>query len=161
MPNPTPNTSGLNKGWTDEQRARSIEVRKTKADKRWAVYFTNLQNGMRPAEAIKAAGLTLAAVRTRRIRDAEFVRMEEEAEAVGSEIVEEALRQAALDGNVNAQKMWLEKRSKERWAPEPTVVENRNLTAIEAGPRLERIAALMARLEERKELAPGEDVIDV
>lgn len=149
------------KGFTDADRAKSLQFRRDRADTRYFKYIEGLEEGMRPVEAMKAAGLPLAVVRSRRARDPEFVKAEEDAEAVGAELVEEALRQAALEGNVNAQKMWLEKRSKERWAPEPTVVENRNLTAIEAGPRLERIVALMARLEERKELTPGEDVIDI
>lgn len=156
MANPNPNTSGLRPGgWTDEQRQKSIETRRMKADKKYGIYLDNLREGQRPATAAKNAGLTTDAIRMRRAKDPAWVEMEREAEAEAAEVVEGALLEAAVQGNVPAQQMWLKKRSAERWADEPTKVEHEHKIAIEAGPRMERIAALMARLEERRELHAG------
>jgi hypothetical protein len=161
MANPNPNTSGLRRGFTPEQRAKSIETRKLKADKKYDAYLTGLEEGKRPSVAAREVGLTAEALRTRRDRDPAFIVREREAEAIGSEPVEAALREAALNGNVQAAKEWLERRSEERWAEKPKVVKHETVIGIEAGPRLERIAALLARLEDRRALNAGEDVIDV
>lgn len=156
MANPNPNTSGLRPGgWTDEQRAKSIATRKMKADKRWAQYLENLRLGQRPATAAKNAGLGTDAIRKRRTEDPAWLETERQAESEAAEVVEEALLGAAVSGNVPAQQMWLKKRSAERWADEPSKVEVEHKLAIEAGPRMERIAALMARLEQRQELNAG------
>lgn len=161
MANPNPNTSGLRKGFTDEQRRKSAETRRLKADKKYDTYLALLEEGQRPSTAARNAGLTADTLRQRRDRDPAFIEREKAAEAIGSEPVEEALRMAALNGNVQAAKEWLEKRSEERWAERPKVVRNETVIGIEAGPRLERIAALLARLEDRRALKAGEDVIDV
>lgn len=161
MANPNPNTSGLRRGFTAEDRAKALETRRLKTDKKYDTYLAGLEEGQRPTVAARNAGLTAEALRTRRDRDPAFIERERAAEAIGSEPVEAALREAALNGNVVAAKEWLEKRSEERWAEKPKVVRNEVVLGIEAGPRLERIAALLARLEDRRALAAGEDVIDV
>lgn len=161
MANPHPNTSGLRKGFTDEQRRKSIETRRLKADKKYDTYLKYLEEGQRPSTAMRNAGLTPDTVRQRRDKDPAFIERERAAEAVAAELVEEALREAALNGNVQAAKEWLDKRSEERWAERPKVVKHETVVGIEAGPRLERIAKMLARLEERRALTAGEDVIDV
>jgi hypothetical protein len=129
--------------------------------KRQDAYVKYLASGKLPTEAREMAGISAATVRDWRKEDPDFAAAEQDAEASAAEDIEKAMRQAALDGYFPAQKEWLDKRSRERWAPSPTVVKNEQLIAVEAGPRLERIAALMQRLEERKALKAGEDVIDV
>jgi hypothetical protein len=161
MANPNPNMSGLRRGFTPEQRQKSIETRRLKADKKYDTYIANLEEGQRPTTAARNAGLTADTLRQRRDRDPAFITREKDAEAIGSEPVEAALREAALNGNVQAAKEWLERRSEARWAEPPKVVKHETVIGIEAGPRLERIAALLARLEDRRALAAGEDVIDV
>lgn len=156
MANPNPRRENLGPpGWTDEQRAKSIATRKLKADKRWATYLENLKAGQRPATAAKNAGLSTDSIRKRRTEDPAWLETERLAESEAAEVVEEALLEAAVSGNVPAQQMWLKKRSADRWADEPAKVEHEHKLAIEAGPRMERIAALMARLEQRQELNAG------
>ena len=161
MANRNPNTSGLNRGFTDEQRAKALETRRLKSDKKYDEYLARLEEGDRPMVAARTVGLSAEALRTRRDRDPAFIVRERDAEAIGSEPVEAALREAAINGNVQAAKEWLERRSEDRWAEKPKVVRHEQIIGIEAGPRLERIAALMARLEERRALSAGETVIDV
>lgn len=161
MANPNPNQSGLRRGFTDEDRRKSAETRRLKANKKYDAYLLLLEEGQRPMVAARNVGLTAEALRTRRDRDPAFIQREKDAEAIGSEPVEAALREAALNGNVQAAKEWLERRSEDRWAEKPKVVRHEQVIGIEAGPRLERIAAMLERLEQRKALNSGEDVIDV
>lgn len=133
-----------------------------KSDKKIDVYMKALEDGDRPSIAARKSGLTHATISTYRSKFPDFAQREITSEAIAAESVEAALKEAAENGNVPAAMKWLEKRSADRWAPDPVVTENRSLQVLEAGPRLERIAALMSRLEERRALAkPDPDIIDV
>ena len=148
------------KGESEIQKA-AVEKKKENAKASYARYLQGLEKGLRPSDAEKAAGLTHEAVRNRRRADPEFVDAERQAEAVAAEPIEDSLWDAARNGNVPAAIKWLEKRSPERWPSDKMLVETKTTLELDATDRVGNILALMARLQERRELGLGDDVIDV
>jgi hypothetical protein len=86
-------------------------------DEAQRTYFDAIARGISPGDAAKLAGVTRDTVNAYRKADPAFAEAEEEARAGVNELVEEALLQAALGGNVDAMKTWLFNRSREAWAP--------------------------------------------
>lgn len=154
------------RGFTDEQRAKSAATRKARAEDKYLRYLRLLEEGKRIGQAATGAGLLRKDIYHRRKMDPEFAELERQAEEAAAEKVEDALYDAAVGGNVPAAEKWLANRAKDRWrfgSENKVTIENKQTLEIEAGERLERVAALMARLEERKALKAGgtSDIIDV
>lgn len=148
-------------GFTEEQRQKSIATRKARSMEKWEKFFKLIEKGARPSEACKQAGVTMNGYYTKMREDPEFKERMVQAEAIASEPIEEAVKEAAIGGNVQAQKLWLEKRSPDRWPSDKRLtVENKQTLELEAGPRLARILALQDRLANRLELADP-NIIDV
>lgn len=141
-------------------RIVAAEKKTEYSEKKYEKYLKGLEQGMRISEAARAANLNLHTLYTKRRRDPEFRQREQEAETIAAEPVENSLWDAAINGNVPAAVKWLEKRAPERWPSEKMVVETKTTLEIEAGDRITQIAALMARLEERRAVgaAPYIDV---
>lgn len=169
---PNPGHANLTPGWTDEHRAKAAETRRRNKEAKWPKFIAALENGDAVSVAAKKAQLTKAELKAAEqdpVKWGEWV----DAEAVGAEPVEAALRAAALSGNVQAANQWLQNRASSRWkGPGPAVVVDARQVHIDAAPggagtekRIEGILKMLARLEDRmaqKALpAGGEEVIDV
>lgn len=150
-------------GFTDEQRAKSAETRRARANDKIAKYLTALTEGKRIGQAAEVAGLSRRDIYARRKSDPLFAEAEKQAEAAFADTIESVVLESALGGNMPAAFRWLEQFSKERWTPPAKQVEVKQTLELEVGPRIERIQALLARAEERKALNAGAplDVIDV
>lgn len=71
------------------------------------------------------------------------------AEIEFSEQIEEALAEQALNKDFNSQKLWLERRSEDKWAPTPNKVEVNIIESIKTLPLAERKERLLEMLEAR------------
>jgi hypothetical protein len=83
--------------------------------KRQALYLAELAAGKRRGEAAEAVGVDRTTVYKHRLENPEFAVLESQAEVDACDEVEDALRQAALSGNVPAALAWLYNRSPDRW----------------------------------------------
>jgi hypothetical protein len=128
-----------------------------------AEYLSSLARGMRRGEAAAAADINTATVNSYRKKDPAFGAAEVEAETQASEVIESALWELARGGHLTAIMFWLQNRAPSRWQDmrrvQKTVTHEGTVThELEAGPAMERIAALQARLQDRAdvrgELAP-------
>lgn len=133
-----------------------------------AEYLAHLVEGVPRGMAAKLVAVNLKTINEYCVKDPAFKAAEVAAEAEATEAVEVALRNLALGGHLTAQMFYLQNRNPDRWKDmrqvAKTVKHEGTVThALEAGPALERIAALQATLAERKELRAGNDpnVIDV
>jgi hypothetical protein len=125
-------------------------------------YFDGIARGLTKTDAGKLAGVSYDTLRTYRKRDPSFAEAEQEAESMACELIEEALFDAAKQGNVEAIKLWLFNRAGERWKPAQKMQIEMSGTVdhvLDATSRMERIASLEATLLARRELTSG--VIDV
>ena len=127
----------------------------------WDKVVTYVENGLRLSDAAKRAGHTYSGLRRRMSMDPEYRKRIEEAEMKAAEPVEDSLFAAAINGNVPAAIKWLEKRSPERWPGDKTIIEAKNVYELDVSDRMKNIASLVARLQERAELAPAPEAIDV
>jgi hypothetical protein len=136
-------------------------------DEAQRTYFDAIARGIGRTDAAKLAGVTRETVNAHRKADPAFAEAELEAEAGICELVEEALLQAALNGNVDAMKTILYNRAKERWAPPQKLqleVSGQVDHSYDVGKGIERIAELQATLTARAALLPGgssDEVVDV
>lgn len=124
-------------------------------------YLEHLAGGLRRGEAAKLAGVSRSTVNTYRKIDPAFVTMEEEAEGEATERIEDALYQLAESGHLEAMKFVLMNRQPDRWKDPKTLKvtvagQIDHAHTAEVGPRLERIAALQAKLVERAALGAGQ-----
>lgn len=78
-------------------------------------YLELLSEGMRRGVAAKAVGMTRQAVWEYCQREPAFKKLISEAEMTADEEVEDALRMAAISGNVPAAFGWLYNRQPDRW----------------------------------------------
>lgn len=78
-------------------------------------YLQLLREGQRRGAAAKAVGVTRPTVAAARKDNPDFAAAESQAEMDANELVEDALFQAALSGNVTACQVWLYNRCPERW----------------------------------------------
>lgn len=164
MPNYHPKTDHLKPpGFTDEQRAKGVATRQAKARDRQTKYLNALVEGKRIGQAAASAGVQRADVYRWRKADPEFAEAEKRAEQAFADTVESVVLESALSGNMPAAFRWLEQRSQERWTPPAKQVEVKQTLELEAGPRIERIMALQAKILERQALTVGSDpnIIDV
>lgn len=138
-------------------RAKWAEQRRDK----WSVFFKHLETGARVSEAAKRAGMEYKTVRSRYRADPEFRERWDLAEAQAAEPVENALYDAAVNGNVPGALAWLGKRSPERWPNDKIQIETKNVYELDASDRIGNIISLMAQLQQRAELGAGPEVIDV
>src|ERR1700752_5339691 len=146
---------------TLEQIAKGREVKAERLSTGWEKFLQQIQNGVRLAEAARRCGFTYTSVKNRLRDDPEFRERFLDAEAQASEPVEDALFDAAINGNVPAAVKWLEKRSPDRWPGDKVQIEQKNVYELDASDRIGNIIALMARLQQRAELDAGHAVIDV
>jgi hypothetical protein len=136
-------------------------------DEAQRTYLDAIARGISPGDAAKLAGVNRGNVNALRKADPAFAEAEEEARAGVNELVEEALLQAALSGNVDAMKTWLFNRSREAWAPPQKLqleVSGQLDHSYDVGAGIERIAQLQATLTARAALNAGgssDDVVDV
>ena len=126
-----------------------------------AEYLSCLAKGMRRGEAAAAAEINTATVNAYRKKDPAFQAAEIEAETQASEVIESALWELARGGHLTAIMFWLQNRAPSRWQDmrrvQKTVTHEGTVThELEAGPALERIQLLQARLTERAALRSGE-----
>lgn len=159
-----PNAVPPRQGFTDAERQKSIDTRRrNREDKVYDAYFAALEAGCLMTLAATKAGITVEQVRKRRSIDPTFAETERQARAVGAEPVEQALREAALKGNVPAALKWLERYSAETWAPLPKQVETTTTITHALAPGTLDLLALEKRLKERQALARGDDpdIIDI
>jgi len=124
-----------------------------------AVYLEWIRKGEGLSRAARLIGVSPASVREARKANLEFDEMVKAAEVEAAEPVEGKLYQAALQGEPWAVKLWLERRSSDRWSPAPqTVKVEHSLT-----PGTEQIVDLAQRLEARRQLLglnAGFEVLD-
>ena len=83
-------------------------------------YFEHLRQGLRPGAAAEAVGITRQTVYMHRKNDPDFAEAERQAELEACEIVEDALFNAAISGNVKAAETWLYNRMPDRWTDKRT-----------------------------------------
>lgn len=145
---------------TPELIAKGRDTKAERLANGWEKFLQQLQNGARVAEAARRAGFGYMTVKNRYREDPEFRRRWDEAEAQAAEPVEDALFDAAINGNVPAAVKWLEKRSPDRWPGDKVQIEQKNIYELDASDRIGNIVALMARLQQRAELDAG-PVVDV
>lgn len=84
--------------------------------KKRAAYLEQLQSGGRRYASARAIGISPATVVNHRKADPEFDDQCNEAEKEADDEVEDALRMAAISGNVTAALAWLYSRRSERWS---------------------------------------------
>lgn len=129
------------------------------------VYLAHLEKGLRRNAAALKTGITSECVRKWRRADLDFEEAELRAEEIAAEKIEDALWEAAMNGNTQAQLYWLNNRAPKRWRDmkqKQVDVQVTHQGQIEAGDRLTQVGELLSRLESRA-LDPGPDlsVIDV
>ncbi|MGH7744422.1 MAG: hypothetical protein ACREQ5_06310 [Candidatus Dormibacteria bacterium] len=127
-------------------------------------YLDLIRKGEGLSRAARRLNVDPRTMRDNRKMNPEFDEMVKMAEAEAAEPVEIKLYQAALDGEPWAVRMWLERRSSERWSA-PAASVNVNVQAGLA-PGTERLLALAAQLEARRAMLmpgppDGANVIDV
>lgn len=134
-------------------------VQRTKlTPERMEAYLACLAKGMNRTAAAKKARISYRALQDYRrvdpaFKDAEFLAEQE----AGEEIVS-ALWETAKNGNVSAQIFLATNLFKDRYKDmrgQKIDVNVAGKVELDAGPALERIAALQAKLEERKALIAG------
>lgn len=86
--------------------------------------------GRRPTLAARDVGVSRSALWRARTRDADFEAAMLEAEREGNERIEDAMYEAALNGNVTAQQVWLYNRASDRWRDRRNV----SVTGADGGP---------------------------
>lgn len=79
-------------------------------------YLDALRQGARRGAAAQAAGVTRTTINEWKHDDPDFAAAEIAAELEANELVEDALFQAAVSGNVTAIQVWLYNRMGSRWA---------------------------------------------
>lgn len=89
-------------------------MEKFNATKR-AAYLEKLKEGGRRGASAQEIGIVYETVRAHLHSDPAFKIAVEDAEMEANELVEDALREAALAGNVVACQVWLYNRDPERW----------------------------------------------
>jgi len=100
--------------------------------RRKQAYLDALRQGARRGAAAASVGVTRETVRLHRQKDPEFAQAEIDAELEAHELVEDALFQAALSGNVVACQVWLYNRMPDRWQDRRNV--NLQHTGKDGGP---------------------------
>lgn len=123
-----------------------------------SAYLEHIRLGEGLTRSARKLGLDPKLFRDARKTNPEFDEMVRAAEAEAAEPVETALYLQALQGEPWAVKLWLERRSSERWGPPATTVK------VEHGlaPQVGRLVELAQRLEERRQmlgLGAGDDGI--
>jgi hypothetical protein len=78
-------------------------------------YLNELRQGLRPGQAARNAGTSRWTVSGYRRNHPEFAELENDAMQDSIELVEDALFQAAISGNVTACQVWLYNRSPDQW----------------------------------------------
>lgn len=121
--------------------------------KRQLEYFEHLRQGLRPGAAAEAVGITRQTVYMHRKNDPDFAEAERLAEREACEIVEDALFNAAISGNVKAAETWLYNRMPDRWTDKrtPNIVNQ-----IEAKQEVTNIVDIKRRDLARRVLADPE-----
>jgi hypothetical protein len=118
-------------------------------DEAQRTYFDALARGLTKLDACKLAGVTRQTTKNYRDKDPSFAEAEHEAEQVACELVEEALFEAAKQGNVEAIKLWLFNRAPERWKPAQKLqleISGQVDHMHDSAARTEHIASLEATL---------------
>jgi hypothetical protein len=80
-----------------------------------AAYLANLENGMGRTQAIASVGIARSTLAEHRNTNADFARLESEAEMKAVGTIENALFESAKGGNVTAQQVFLYNRASDRW----------------------------------------------
>lgn len=135
---------------------------------RQRTYFDGLARGLTRSDAATLAGTTRQTLKNYRDKDPSFAEAETEAETQACELVEEALFEAAKQGNVEAIKLWLFNRAPERWKPAQKLqleISGQVDHMHDSAARTEHIASLEATLLARLALnaetpALGAGVLD-
>jgi hypothetical protein len=128
-------------------------------------YLDARARGINKTDSAKLAGVTLSTVTNLRKVDPAFLEAELEAEEGVCDLVEEALFQAALGGNVEAMKTILFNRAKERWQPPQKMqleVSGQVDHSYDVGAGMERILSFQETLKARAALTRGgsSDVVE-
>ena len=90
--------------------------RKRKFDeRRQGAYLNQIRDGMRRTRAAEAVGINYRTVYQERLNNPEFAEKERLAEMEACDVVEDALYNAAISGNIRAIEMWLYNRFPTRW----------------------------------------------
>jgi hypothetical protein len=121
-------------------------------------FLDQLRQGVRRGAAAEYLGFARRVIDTYIADNPDFAEAVEDAEKDADELIEEAMFQAASNGNVAAAKLWLERRSPDRWAParggfvtppRPTTPEEPDGDQVEEGqaPQAGSLAALDAEDE--------------
>lgn len=125
-----------------------------------SAYLEWIRKGEGLSRSARRLGLDPKLFRDARRANEEFDEAVRAAEHEAAEPVENKLYEAALQGEPWAVKLWLERRSPERWNAPPIAVNVQHGLA----PGTEQILALSQRLEERSKalgLSPGDGVEEV
>jgi len=80
-------------------------------------YLGALRSGMNYTNSARAAGICVTTINDWKRADPEFAEACEEAEAQGLQKVEDVLLEKALGGHFPSIQLYLERRSRKRWAP--------------------------------------------
>lgn len=146
------------KPMTPEIRAMGPAAAHAAKQNNYQKYLRHVAAGKRITEACRLADLSYDAVKSRRLRDPEFAELEKQAEAQAAEPIETSLYQAALSGNVPAAIKWLEKRSTQRWPSDKIQIESNTNIELDVTDNLKNIAALVERLQQRRQYLEAVDV---
>lgn len=117
---------------------------------RWEELLDRVADGEQPYQVTQRLGFHRCTLAGYLRGDPDMVADLMAAEAVAAERVEAALYQRALDGDTRAAALWLTNRSSDRWRDARRVEVSGSVQhELDAGPAVERIAELTARLQAR------------
>lgn len=107
-------------------------------------YLENLREGMRRGAAAQDVGISRETARLAYNAEPEFAAAVEQAEMDANEEIEDALREAALSGNVTAAQVWLYNRVPDRW------MDKRNVQVTGPGGGAVRLETRYAELSDQE-----------
>jgi len=123
--------------------------------RRKQAYLDALRQGARRGAAAASVGVTRETVRLHRKKDPDFADAEEEAELEAHELVEDALFQAAISGNVTACQVWLYNRRPDRWQDRRNIQHTGRdggpIEVVDAAKVRERLLSGVDRIAARRE----------
>lgn len=127
---------------------------KFSAKKREA-YLTKLRKGNHKTAASRSVGVSHALVCLYRQANPEFADLEEQAQMEANGLVENALFQSAVGGNVTACQVWLYNRVPDRWQDKRNVEHGGTVGLDHGGAALEALVVALQKAKQHESPANG------